>query len=278
MEAIHRMVTGPFLNPLHVDFSKLEYICPESCLLLASEIYLWKLRAKKKLRVLSESWNPYVLELFRDMGYFDLLELPALEGGNIERNIRFLPFKTGSHVNGEDARDLRIELERLVGDKIPRPQLYSGLTEAITNTVQHAYPTGVANRWWISGSYDSSNSELRVMSLDRGVGIPQTLPKSDRWEAVRSYLGSAGLVSDHGHLIRAAVTSRRSSTGLAHRGRGLGQFLEFSNEFNQSKLQIISGRGRYERIRHGPNSESELVRDLQRPFVGTLVSWRATIE
>lgn len=277
-EVLHKVVSLRRRHPLRIAFTKLRHICPESCLILAAEIYLWKLRSKSRLRVLEDEWDPVVLELLRDMGYFELLELPDPDLVSVARNIRFLKFRTGSLVSGEDARKLRLDLEAVVQSKIPKNQLYDGLTEAITNTVHHAYPNEGANRWWISGSYDSATSELCVMCLDRGVGIPATLPKSSKWEKIQSVLGSAGLLSDHGHLIKAAITTRRSGTGKPHRGRGLGQFFEFTDEFSDSRLQIVSGRGRYLRVRRNSRPETEKVFTLPREFAGTLISWRAKID
>lgn len=275
-EALHRVIGTPWQSPLHIGFDRLGHICPESCLLLASQIYLWRQRAKRRLRVFSDSWNPHVLELLRDMGYFELLELPDPVAG-IVRKTKFLRFTTGLVVDGQKADDLRSRLEELVEIEVPRHQLNNGLTEAITNTINHAYTTGAPKRWWISGAYDESESELRVLCLDRGVGIPATLPKSKKWPKINETLQKLGLVNDHGEMIKHAVNTRTTGTGKMHRGRGLGQLRDFAKEFEESSLHITSGRGRYV-MSKSQAKITERVSHLDRDIRGTLISWRAKIK
>jgi two-component sensor histidine kinase len=191
---------------------------------------------------------------FSEMGLFELLRttnLPDMPSPEVS-DMTLLRFKRGNISDGDSARTVRESLEKLTGHSIrAASEMYSAVTEAMTNAVHHAYPSQtphmpwVARTWWLSGSFDRSLRRIHVLFYDQGVGIPATLPQSDLWEKARGWLARRFLdhVADDAHLIRAAMTVRRSRHITSHRGRGLEDIRRFVKAMPQGQLRMISGRG-----------------------------------
>ena len=145
-------------------------------------------------------------------------------------DINFLQFKRGDLGDrnaGRLAKELREEIETLVGFGIKKHFLFEGLSEAITNVGQHAYPAGEGyqiRQWWVSASSDTRARELRVMFYDQGAGIPGTLRRWKLFELVKEAFSSW----TDSQKIEAAMEVGRSSSGLSERGKGLQNLVEFA--------------------------------------------------
>jgi two-component sensor histidine kinase len=190
----------------------------------------------------------------------------------------FLRFKRGEVRKGDAgvlAKQLRIEIETLVGFGIKKHFLFEGLSEAITNVSQHAYPDlggHPIKQWWLSASYEKEKRELSVMFYDQGAGIPVTLPSSHLYEFMKEVFNRW----QDSEKIEAAMEVGRSSSELAERGKGLQNLLEFARSHREGRLSIYSLRGMYRIVskRDGtdPVSTTEK-REYQNSIGGTLIEW-----
>ena len=261
-------------------FNDIKHVSPSAALVLASEVDRWNQREQGDLRADIDSWDKNVERLLCEMGYFELLGIPCPSDVGKRGEMTFLRFKRGT-VGAKDlgklAQQLRFEIESLLGFPIKKHFLFEGLSEAITNVSQHAYPDTNGyhvKQWWLSASYDSRAGELCVMFYDQGAGIPGTLPKWKLFERVKDMFGTW---SDS-QKIEAAMEVGRSSSGLKERGKGLQNLLEFARAHREGCLSIYSSRGMYKMTskRNGaamaPLTTTQRL-DFENSVGGTLIEW-----
>lgn len=265
-----------------LGFDKIRYISPSAALVLASEVDRWNQRTGGRLKPLLDSWHEDVKRLLCQMGYFELLHLPAPMAPAASASTTFLPFKRGDLGDrnaGLLAKQLRIEIEAVLGFAIKRHFLFEGLSEAITNVGQHAYPDAscvAAKQWWVSASHDKKDRTLCVMFYDQGVGIPITLPSSQFFERFKTFFNSWV----DSQKIEAAMQIGRSSSKAAERGKGLQNLIEFAKWYDEGQLSIYSLRGMF-RLTSKRDGASHIVkterRDHENSIGGTLIEWAVKI-
>lgn len=261
-----------------LDFSKIRHISPSAALVLASEVDQWNQRVGGRLRANLPTWNEDIKRLLCQMGYFELLNLEKPETAWPQKSMTFLPFKRGEVVKqngGQLAKQLRIEIESLVAQRIKKHFLFEGLSEAITNVGQHAYREVADYRrkqWWLSASFDCDSRVLRVIFYDQGDGIPKTLPRAHFFEVMKSLFNTW---SDS-QKIQAAMDVGRTSSGKVERGKGLQNFVEFAKAHSQGTLAIYSLNGclRQKYSNDGVTQSLESERyDFENSIGGTLIEW-----
>ncbi len=268
------------LGTAYVDLSTIERAGPRAALALAAILDMWqRLKGIKLVARDAARWHPNVRRLFVELGLFDLLRTrkpPRLERFAPPGAVRTLKFCSGEGSDGSLAKRLTTSMVDMAGPIEAERFLYVGLTEAMTNVAQHAYRDasyeGVPHdyqRWWMTGSYDTSGRCMRVIIFDLGVGIPATLPRSGHWEQIRGLLARIGS-GDDANMIAAAVEAGRSSSGMSSRGHGLDEIRQFVENSNSGRLRILSGGGEVIYTNGSPIPEK---RNLANSLAGTLIEW-----
>jgi hypothetical protein len=168
------------------------------------------------------------------MGLFELLKLPPLENNSPTNDTTFLKFISGKNSEGEKAKQLRENIERVIGKSLEQKlHLFDGLTEAFTNTTQHAYDKDNSkefDKWWITASYKQEDKKLIVSMYDRGNSIPTTMHTDKKWSWI--WLDERKRTK-HSKLIKIAMETSfknkntRTKTEEPNRGKGLKQLLDF---------------------------------------------------
>jgi anti-sigma regulatory factor (Ser/Thr protein kinase) len=255
---IRKIALGGRKGRLYVDLNAIEYISPAATLLLVAEFDRWRRARRTRLRPRDvETMNPQVLYRLAEMGFFRILEVadhPRLEPS--EDGVLVLEFCSGVKSDAEAASRLseqllHISCGSLGGDEL---LLNDAIAEAMTNSVQHAYPETerpkypwLEGTWWATGSYDSKRNILKVLVYDQGVGIPATLPRSRLWEKIAERLSRVPVVrefvTEDAALIEAAIEEGRSATKADGRGLGLAEIVQLAEGRAGSHLRIISGKG-----------------------------------
>lgn len=282
-EAVHKGI-----RIKNLDFSRIRYISPSAALVLASEVDQWNQRIGGRLKANLPSWDEDIKRLLCQMGYFELLKLERPEAAWPVKSNTFLQFKRGQSFkhgqeNKEDggqlAKQLRMEIESIVGQTIKKCFLFEGLSEAITNVGQHAYP-GVIDytqkRWWLSASYDADERKLSVTFYDQGEGIPKTLPRFTLLEFIKDFSVSW----PDSQKISAAMDVGRTSSRLAERGKGLQNLIEFAKAHRHGSISIYSLRGLYNQVfTNDGNTQThdKTHRDFENSIGGTLVEWSVNL-
>lgn len=217
-----------------------------------------------------------VAQAFKQLGLFDLLGI----------NVQITPedddvvnwrFACGSQVIGEKYEDILQEYDGNITE-ILQTSLYTGITEAMANVLNHAYKVlkredglnaGSIADWWMFSKYQ--NSCLYVVFCDLGAGIPRTLPATRRslWNKIMR----KGIKND-GEVIRHAVKDSVSRTKKSHRGKGLGQIVRVIDDIDGSEVLILSNSGAYTLKSDGV----PVCRNYNDSILGTLILWNIPLE
>lgn len=155
--------------------------------------------------------------------------------------------------------------------------LFGACVEATKNAHIHAYSdvrqlSKVAfekTSWWIFSQI--KDKSVTVAICDLGVGIPKTLPKTNR-KLVATVIKFFGGKID-ARLIEAAINAPSSRTGMTHRGNGLKKIAKIAADDSRATLLIHSGRGCVQIIKG-----KRIVKNYKREFPGTLVAWKIPLE
>lgn len=266
-----------------VDFSKIQYISASAALVLTAELSKWDDSVRQRIRPKVKTWDKNILSQFDELGFFDLFSNKdsfELEKEKEPSSIRFVKYLKGHLEDDEKTQLLKREIKRLVGEDLGKwTFLYSGLSEAITNVVHHAYPNNKGyteddKKWYLTASYDSDNRIIKVVFYDQGVTIPGSLPDSKLHERILSYLAKLPLAERKRdeQLLKAAVEIKRSSTGEEDRGKGLQDLLEFIKQRGEGYLSIMSGKGLYKYSQQNNKTEVKSL-SFNLPVCGTLIVW-----
>lgn len=188
----------------------------------------------------------------------------------------------GQGADGERYDDILGHYDGIITEAL-QDELYTGLTEAMTNAHHHAYilkrGDGIVSSrsykpWWMFSQ--EKDGKLTVVFCDLGVGIPGSLPhnKDEGWQYWWSVMKRFKL-HDQGDagLIRGAVRHSRTRTKLHHRGKGLTQIIETVSAHPSGKAVIQSNKGWY-RI----DSGNETFDDHRTSIKGTIIFWQLPLK
>lgn len=149
-------------------------------------------------------------------------------------------------------------------------ELYTGITEAMTNAHQHAYidqrgdgiTTSPGYRpWWMFSQ--EKDGKLSVVFCDLGVGIPSSLPRTRPrlWHLMRNM--------SQGRQIEGAVRNSQTRTKKQHRGKGLRQIIQTISSCKGGKAIILSNKGWYS-MKAGKKDSG----DFADSIMGTVIYWQ----
>lgn len=271
-----------------LDFRDTKVISSASILYLVAEID--RCRRVGGVAILSGTYpkDRRLNRQMRDSGFYDALGV-KVDDAQRERvfPVEYIKVQSGVEADGRLAVKLRQALlgplEGQLG-KDKRGSFFRGLTEAMTNVSQHAYPddwgTGqvkvIRKGWWMLGHINKLHKQLKIMIVDQGIGIPRSLPRNHR-DILPSLLAMLNLESNDGAMIHAAMELGRSRLQQSHRGKGLNDLKQIIDLCNAGTLRILSKKGEYEyRMRNG--RAISLVNAYEDSLNGTLVEWSIPLD
>lgn len=258
-------------------------ITPPAMLLLLAEVHRSRLLRGPNAVTGTYPSDPALLRRMCHTGFFDLLQIKSPIKSERTFPMEYIKFRTGVKLEARSARELR---NSMLGDAIKmrvraKNQLQRGVTEAMLNALQHAYPhkdqryRPARDRWWLTGHYHRPSGNLSVMFCDLGVGIPSTLPRKHSMERLRQLASLLpGVPPDDGAMILAGMKVGRTSTGKYHRGKGLNDLRQFIDQANGGELKIYSRAGEYSYT----SSTSETHKTHGSAVGGTLIVWTVPIK
>lgn len=271
-------------NLVTVNFDNLTSISTPAALVLTAEISNWEDAIRNKLKPQITNWSQEIYSQFEDLGFFDLFEnkpeTPKACIDNPCSDKKLVRYIKGFCGDEGKTKELKESIARIVGDKVNKwTFLHGGLDEAITNVFHHAYPSyelrrSVKESWYLTGSYNESTRELKVVFYDQGVGIPSTLPSSkwnEKFLAWASKIPTAERKKDE-VLLKGAMEIGRTRTFDADRGKGLQDMLTFIKKRESGRLSVLSARGHYKFSMHNSFQETKSLRS-KLPILGTLIIW-----
>ena len=264
----HRSVT--------INFAGTVRMVADGTILFRSEICRIRANLPQGVRLhCRPAHNVKVSQVLKQVGIYELLGYRGAVKPTFPDVVNWRVAQ-GSAAEGEKYDEILGRYDGMVSDAL-RTGLYVGLTEAMTNTRQHAYlrqrEDGLtcilaSHGWWMFSQ--EKDRRLEVVFCDLGVGIPGTLPirQPSLVARLKELFGSP---SD-GQMIAEAVQYARTRTGKVYRGKGLKQLLSVIEAVPGGRLLIYSNRGCF---RIGP--EGEQVFDFPDSVLGTIIAWSVPI-
>jgi hypothetical protein len=258
-----------------LDFSRTEKAYCEGMLLLVAEVMniLRLTQGAVSLTMLPPSENK-VLQVLKQVGLMDVLNYRSSVVACDEDVVNWR-FASGQSVDGQKYEDVLAHFDGSVAAPL-QEGLYKGITEAMTNVLNHAYSAprnGFASQmhqkdWWMFSQ--ERDNVLTVALCDLGAGIPTTLPRTKPvlWKRITS----VGRRTD-ARTIEYALRDSISRTRLGHRGKGLGQIASALDDHDGSEVKVFSNSG-IVAIVGGHRSR----RDYRDSIRGTLIVWNLPIE
>ena len=295
VRCLHRLKEAALLPPpanirrvVAIDLSTINELSAASALVLAAEIDRWKRVKNVPLRPSNtRKWSSHVKRLLVEIGFFDLLEVaaPALPEGPLQnRDVTILPLVTGNTLDKQKLAQIEIHLREVASAFKQDPSIYMALTEAAYNSIRHGYPKDYdfkyptfMGQWWATGSWSPARSEVNLIIYDQGVGIADTLPTWDHWEALTNWLSSrhpmiSKVLKEHANMIEAALEVSRTSLTSGH-GQGLNDVISPVDQLGCGQVRILSGKGQVLYECGGKCSKIERSQHLG----GTLIEWTIPI-
>ena len=262
-----------------IDFSPTEKMYVDGTLLLRAEIErLDRLKNPGVLIRCKHPHNPKAVQVLRQVGVFGILrnESPIKPR---DQDVIHWKVATGNDADGRKYEDVLGHYDGNIAHELQQ-EFFLGITEAMTNSRQHAYidirEDGLNHNdardtpWWMFSQF--KDERLYVAFVDLGIGIPRTLPV--RMEGLWNKLISKFGREPHDHeAIEHAIEDRKSRTQKEYRGKGLPQIVGVINGTNRGDLCIYSNRGCYT-INRQDDHKSYGYRDS---IYGTLITWSVPI-
>ncbi|CAN5874579.1 hypothetical protein BH11PSE12_BH11PSE12_20750 [soil metagenome] len=158
--------------------------------------------------------------------------------------------------------------------------LFNNITEAMTNTGQHAFiksrddgiPDGheIVQRWWMFSQ--ERDGYLTVAFCDLGAGIPNTL--NIKYPTIVQNLKQAvGLKIKDSNYLSEAIKLGNSRTGKSFRGKGLYRMVRLIEQMEGGQLLIYSNSGRLE-----VSSKGIVLSDYSKSLYGTVIFFRVPLD
>lgn len=274
-----RRITLRGKRPARLDFSQVRVLKPSALLVLLAEIHRCRLLQNRHQLTGTYPIDPKVERMLDATGFFKLLGIKS----RIKRKPSKYPMEYVGFLSAKSEVKGTIKKfrESLLGTTITmsiqaRSRLYRGITEAMLNVSQHAYPHDKHDmlpgrgRWWLTGHVNRKTGHLTVMFCDLGVGIPDTLPKVHGMELILSILSLLpGIKPNDAQMVQAGMEIGRTSTGKEGRGRGLNDLRKFVEESKVGELHIFSRKGHY---LYNPVA-GEQIANYNVAMGGTLIMW-----
>lgn len=260
-----------------LNLTMCEEISPEACLVLYAELErIFYYRNKGSVDAqLPKAAIPF--SIMKAFGFFSLFKY--MKGRDLslvaKPSIMIAPVTSATIGKPEEVIS---GINKLFEHSLPVPiildkALYRVLTEAMNNTVEHAYPQDEevpwsCGHWWRAGFSNRENNSTYVVFYDQGVGIPNTLNKN--WsEAIRAVLSVLPGGLGHGETIEIATRLKRTGSDKEGRGNGLRDLKRLIDVSDDGSLTIQSLKGEY----IYPHNKAYLTKDYEINLQGTLIVW-----
>lgn len=265
-----------FNRRVSIDFSNTKGISAAAMISLLAEVDLLVKQSSHGIRAVSFSHpkSEKVRSILKQVGFYGLLNKECGETEDYE-DVVFWKYASGACSEAILAQPIMQEIKKEVEVQSSR-RLYRGFVEAMSNSVEHAYvddnlhceEEGTA-RWWAFAGIDEKR--LVVVICDKGVGIPNTLPKTQGISKLSRLFEKLKLdmtrVKDSAY-IKAAASLSHTRTGKEHRGKGLTDMKSVIDVIGSGNLSIFSNKGFY-LYKNGDAA----IRDHKRSVCGTIVEW-----
>lgn len=268
-----------------IDFSNTKKISAAAMLSFLAEVDVLTKKSKHGYNAINFSHpkEKKIESILNQVGFYDLLRKNKRETENYD-DVTFWKYTSGSCSEPLLAKEMIIEIKKELEQKSSK-KLYRGFTEAMSNSVEHAYVDDISHseeddtaKWWtFAGIHEK---RLTVVICDKGVGIPATLPKTQGVSVLKRIFDTLGVslanVKDSVY-IKASTTLKETRTGAQNRGKGLNDIKSVIDSIGDGFMGIFSDKGRY--IYKGKTGNiNEVLLDYKTSVNGTIIEWTIPCE
>ncbi|MCI1005193.1 hypothetical protein [Herbaspirillum sp. C7C8] len=267
-----RHKVGKLAENITLDFSHTEKLYADGMLLFWAELkrLIKHVQGKVDISLVLPN-NRKVAQVLKQIGILDLLGVKA----NVipeDHDVINWRAATGNLVQGDQYEVILKEYDGEIAEYL-QDNLYTGITEAMTNVSNHAYDLpredglGICHQktWWMFSH--QKDGYLSVAFCDLGAGIPRTLPVKRK--SVWNRIMRKGIKYDS-DIIKFAVKDSVSRTRKKHRGKGLRQIMDVIRGLPDAEAVVYSNKGRYGTSWGGRPHQ----RDYRDSILGTLIFWK----
>lgn len=277
IDALARLRRCVFVDrqPLILDFSRTVKMYAEGTLLFMAELRRLIRETKGEVQITCEvPQSNKIAQVLKQIGLFELLGVTC-DVECVDADVVTWRYAHGHKVDGTKYENVLGAYDGQIAEALTA-QLYKGITEAMTNVVNHAYisprhdglPAQSTPEWWMFSR--QSDGHLVVVFCDLGAGIPATLPvkRPTLWEQIQRMRSV-----DDADVIASAIQDSISRTRAAHRGKGLGQIVRTVDSMEGSEVSVFSNKGCYRR-RNGKTT----LYPYRDSIMGTMIFWKIPLQ
>ncbi len=267
-------------HPVVIDFRHSKGAEATGTLLLLAIIDLLQhIKGKNALRG-HPPQNPIAAQVFEQIGLSGMLGIKQRPQVTHKEVVYWNHIRDTANNVKRAGKTIQEIMQRYDLDEDLAGDFFAAITEAISNTLDHAYPEGTrifereidggGRKWWMFAGVkdmDSGDKRLFVVVCDIGIGIQKSLKaKVEIKDKVLSFIR----LGHHGKILKMATTQGKSRTGDAHRGSGLAEMKSVIRHLKGATFSVTSGRGIY---RYEEQGRKELNSNADVRMPGTTVSW-----
>jgi hypothetical protein len=237
---------------VRLDFRDTKIMYPAATILLYAEIdrLISTSTLAKPITILAPK-SRRVREVLKQIGFFDLTG-DASATVPSRRDVVYWRQAKGKDQSGPNLELIEVVAERVKaehGSNLILDSLWRGVTEAVANSVEHAYKhprsdgfQGLAEtKWWVFTQV--KDGVFFVCVCDLGCGYQATIGETIS-EILRAEIASLFKGKNRDAIaIETAMAFGRSSTGEGHRGLGSRDAMSVLERHRDGDLVVISNTG-----------------------------------
>lgn len=265
---------------IFINFSETKFISAAAMLSFLAEVDVLVTKSKFGTNAINFSHpkEEKIESILNRVGFYDIVRKNKRTTKEFD-DVSFWKYTSGICSEPMLAKEMMVDIKREI-EKSASRKLYRGFSEAMSNSVEHAYiddlnhdeKEGTAKWWTFAGIH---NKEIVVVICDKGVGIPKTLPKTQGFKILKNLISSLGFsitnVKDS-TLIKASTMLQETRTLQKNRGKGLNDIKSVIDSIGAGYMGIFSNYGRY--IYNGKTDKiKEILSDHKTSVNGTIIEW-----
>ena len=275
-------------KPVKLNFRNTEFFFVPGAILLFAELNrIINLSTIQKPITIIDPYKPKPREVMKQIG---IHQLTADECNVIpsKDDVIFWKATKGATQTGDDLGPiLEFVAERANKEhtnQIELSGLWRGVSEAVANTIDHAYKLAradnfiglVETKWWMFTQIKDARFAIAVCDLGCGykMTINHTIPESfrSRWKKIFN------AENQDSSAIKIAMEYGRSGTKESNRGKGSKDALSVLVKHGSGTLVILSNTGWVQYIIRGSKKEIIKQGNIEIDIGGTIVWWDLPLE
>lgn len=224
--------------------------------------------------------------VLHQVGLYKLLGQNPLQPAYLPPNVECWRAESGVVAESETAG----QMLKAIASHVPKAtinSLYRGAVEALSNCVEHAYPSlrmdglNIAcKKWWMFTAV--IDRRLVVIVCDLGVGIPNTIHRTQPQNLIEQIFSMFKFTANNeAGWIKTATLVKETRTQETNRGKGGGDLRNLIKVNTSARLSIFSNKGYYLHTtlatKNGKGLAPEFLMDHKNSILGTIVEWSVDI-